>query len=106
MADTYVDLISNLQKQGLNAVKQAQDVQLAALNSLRDVAAQLASAPFPTAENVPTPAKIVELNANFASAFVEQQKAFALQLAGFFEDARKDISSQAARFTKAVQVQG
>ncbi len=100
MADTYVDLISKLQQQGLNALKQAQEAHLAALSTARDIATQLATTPIPTPDTIPSVSKLTELSSDFATQLLEQQKAYADKLATFFDATRKDVTEQVGRFTK------
>ena len=103
MATTYLDMISKLQQQGLQALKQAQETQLAALSTAREIATQFAAAPIPTPDAVPSIAALTELSTSFATQMLDQQKAYANQLAGFFDSARKDVTEQAARFTSATK---
>ena len=100
MAETYVDLISKLQQQGLSALKQAQEAHLAALSTARDIATQLATAPIPTPDTIPSISTLTKLNSDFATQLLDQQKAYADRLASFFETTRKDVSEQVGRFTK------
>jgi hypothetical protein len=97
MATTYLEMISKLQQQSLQALKQAQESQLAALSTAREIATQFAAAPLPTPEAVPSISALTELTSSFATQMLDQQKAYANQLAGFFDAARKDVTEQVAR---------
>ena len=82
---TYLETIEKLQKTGLDALKQAQATQLAALTTLGELAADVpAYTPAAFFESMPTFAELAELNATFTRSVLEQQKAYASQLAGIF----------------------
>lgn len=103
MATTYLDMISKLQQQSLQALKQAQETQLAALSTAREIATQFASAPVPTPDAVPSLGALTELTSSFATQMLDQQKAYANRLAGFFDTARKEATEQVTRVTAQTQ---
>jgi hypothetical protein len=82
---TYIESLSKLQQQSLEAIKQAQAAQLAALTTLGQIVADVpAFKPAAAFENLPTFAELAELNASFARSILEQQSAYVSQLAGVF----------------------
>ena len=85
MATNYIELLGKLQAQTLEGLKQVQAVQVATLTTAREIAANLPSiTSLPTVEGLPTVSQLAELNTNFASQLLEQQKAYAGQLAELF----------------------
>lgn len=73
---TYLEIIQKIQAQTLDNVKQVQAVQISTLTAVRELIAEL-----PTAKGVPTFAQISELGKSFMTHVLDQQKAFARQLA-------------------------
>jgi hypothetical protein len=73
---TYLEILQKIQAQTLDNVKQIQAVQISTLTAVRELIAEL-----PTAKGVPTFAQISELGTSFVTHLLEQQKAFASQLA-------------------------
>jgi len=92
MAQTYVDLISKLQEQGISALKQAQQAHLAALSTARDVASDIATAPVPTVDSLPSFSQVADLYGKFATSVIEAQKSYVAQLAEIADGFRKDLS--------------
>jgi predicted outer membrane protein len=72
----YLDILQKIQAQTLDNVKQIEAAQVATLTTARELIAEL-----PTAKGVPTFAQITELVTSFATQVVDQQKAFASQVA-------------------------
>ncbi len=103
MPATYIETLEKLQQQGLDTLKQAQSVQLAAMGSVRDAVANLPTLPvpaIPSFESLPTFAELAQLNVTFAQKVLEQQSVFALQLADLFGAAQKDAAAAADRVVK------
>ena len=88
MATTH-DLIAKLQAQGLETIKQAQATHVAALETIREVVSELPTSPAAAVEALPTLNDVVELNTKFAQQILEQQNAYATQLASIFSAAQK-----------------
>jgi hypothetical protein len=88
MASTYLDLLTKLQEQGLEALKQTQSAYLESLTAARKVVEAMpmpVTMPvMPTIEGVPTIAELTDLNAAFIEKVLEQQKTYAKQLADVF----------------------
>jgi hypothetical protein len=85
MASTYLDLLSKMQEQGLEALKQTQSAYLESLTTARKMIETLPAPPqLPTIEGLPTVAELTELNAQFLDRVVEQQKSYAKALADVF----------------------
>ncbi|HZO92555.1 MAG TPA: hypothetical protein VFB22_02210 [Candidatus Baltobacteraceae bacterium] len=102
MPATYAETLEKLQTQGLETLKQAQSIQLAALSTVRDAVANLPAVPaVPSAESIPTFSELAQLNVTFAQKVLEQQSVFALQLADLFGAAHKDAAATADRFVKS-----
>jgi hypothetical protein len=87
---TYVDTVEKLQQQGLEALKQAQAAQAAAVNSFREIVGN-ATAKLPGAEslrNLPTViTQVTELNSAFAVKLIEQQNEYVNQLVNLLKSA-------------------
>jgi len=85
---TYLEMLAKIQTQALDNLKAIQAVQVATLTTARELVESLptpTSVPtMPTIEGLPTVAQISELNTSFASQLLEQQKAYAAQLADLF----------------------
>jgi hypothetical protein len=94
MAANYLDILAKIQAQTLENLKQIQAVQVATLTSARELVASLPTVPtVPTVEGVPTLAQIAELNTSFATQLLDQQKAYASQLAELFTPVVKSSSN-------------
>jgi hypothetical protein len=82
---TYLEILEKIQAQALENLKQIEAVQIATLHTAREIAASLPSLlnlpNIPTTEGVPTLEQIAELNTSFATKLLDQQKAYASQLA-------------------------
>ena len=90
MNDTYVDTIEKLQAQGLEALKQAQAAQAAAVNSFRELITN-ATSQLPGAQafkNIPAVvSQVNELNSAFAVKLIEQQNEYVSQLVNLLKSA-------------------
>jgi hypothetical protein len=85
MAASYLEMITKLQDQGLDALKQAQKAHLETLGQVRDFVEKLPNVPqMPVLEGVPTLAQITELSTSFVEQVVDQQKTYTTQLAAIF----------------------
>jgi hypothetical protein len=91
MNDTVIDTIEKLQTQGLEALKQAQAAQVAAVNSFREIVSN-ATANVPGAQglrNIPTViSQVNELNSTFAVKLIEQQNEYVSQLVSLLKSAQ------------------
>jgi hypothetical protein len=91
MTDTYVDTIEKLQAQGLEALKQAQAAQIAAVSSFRELFTN-ATSKLPGAEslrNIPAVvSQVSELNSAFAVKLIEQQNDYVNQLVNVLKSAQ------------------
>ena len=94
---TYLEILEKIQNQTLENIKQFQTAQVATLHTVRDIITSLpslTSAPaVPTVEGLPTLAQVTELNTTFANQLLEQEKAYASQLAEIFTPASKASSN-------------
>lgn len=94
MAANYLEMLAKLQAQALDGLKAVQSVQVATLTTAREMAASLPTVPtIPTLEGMPSIAQIAELNTSFATQLLDQQKAYASQLAEVFSPAVKSSSN-------------
>ena len=104
MNDSYVDTIEKLQAQGLEALKQAQAAQAAAVNSFRELITN-ATANLPGAQtfkNIPTVvSQVSELNSAFAVKLIEQQNEYVNQLVGLLKGAQAETSAAEGTSEKA-----
>jgi hypothetical protein len=93
--DTVIDTIEKLQTQGLEALKQAQAAQAAAVNSFREIVSN-ATSNLPGAQglrNIPTViSQVNELNSTFAVKLIEQQNEYVTQLVSLLKSAQKDVT--------------
>jgi hypothetical protein len=95
---TYIETLGKLQQQSLDALKQAQATQLAALSTISEVVGEApAFRPAAVIESLPTFAELAELNASFVRNVLEQQHVYASQLAGVFTVASKSVTDAAER---------
>jgi hypothetical protein len=95
---TYIESLGKLQQQSLDALKQAQATQLAALTTIGQIVADVpAFKPAAAFENLPTFAELADLNAAFARSILEQQSAYATQLAGVFTTTQQNVAKVAER---------
>jgi hypothetical protein len=89
--DTVIDTIEKLQTQGLEALKQAQAAQAAAVNSFREIVSN-ATSNMPGAQglrNIPTViSQVNELNSAFAVKLIEQQNEYVTQLVSLLKSAQ------------------
>lgn len=101
MAVDFTQYVSKLQEQTLNAVKQAQDVNLAALASWRQ---QMAAFPgfkqTSIPDSVPSATKVIELGFGFAGQLLDLQKQYMLKAAEIFAAAQKDVAEKAGQTTE------
>ncbi len=93
MNQSYVDTIEKLQAQGLEALKQAQAAQSAAVDSFRELITN-ATKKLPGAEalrNIPTiVSQVSELNSAFAVKLIEQQNEYVNQLVKVLKSAQSE----------------
>jgi len=96
---TYLETIAKLQAQSLDALKQAQATQVATLTTIGEIVSNVPSSFQPSMPlgNLPTLAELTELNTAFAKNVLEQQSAFASQLAGVFTVTQKNVVNAAER---------
>jgi|ERR1035437_5105882 hypothetical protein len=95
---TYLETLGKLQEQSLEALKQLAATQLAALTTIGELVSTVP--PFRSASTVaslPTFAELAELNAAFVRSLLEQQNAYASQLAGVFTATQKNVVEAAER---------
>ncbi|MDP9104444.1 MAG: hypothetical protein M3N49_00690 [Candidatus Eremiobacteraeota bacterium] len=104
MNDTYVDTIEKLQAQGLEALKQAQVAQAAAVNSVRELVTN-ATSKLPGAQafkNIPTiVSQVSELNSACAVKLIEQQNEYVTQLVGLLKGAQAETAAAEGATEKA-----
>jgi hypothetical protein len=93
---TYLETIAKLQAQSLDALKQAQATQVATLTTIGEIVSNVPAPSMPLG-NLPTLAELTELNTAFAKNVLEQQSAFASQLAGVFTVTQKNVVNAAER---------
>jgi hypothetical protein len=96
MTSTYLDLLSQMQAQGLDVLKAAQKAQIEALTSAREALEKLPTIPMPAIpalEGLPTLAQVTELNNAFVTNVIEQQTAYATALAEVFAPLKKNAAA-------------
>jgi hypothetical protein len=95
---TYLETLGKLQQQSLDGLKQVQATQLAALTTINELVSDApAFRPASAFESIPTFAELAELNAAFTRSVLEQQTAYATQLAGVFTATQKNVVAVADR---------
>jgi hypothetical protein len=95
---TYLETLGKLQQQSLDALKQVQATQIAALSTIGELVSTVpAFRPATGFENLPSFAELTELNSAFARNVLEQQNAFVSQLAGIFTVTHKNATDAAER---------
>ena len=98
MSTDFTEFVSTFQEETLKAVKQAQDVNVAAFEQARELFSQVATIDkMPTLENLPSPTKFVELSFDYANKFLEMRKAYALQVAEIFTETTKNLAKTVAK---------
>jgi hypothetical protein len=80
MNNDFTKVAEQLQEQTLSAVKQAQDMNMAAFEQTQKFF------------EAPSPVKFVELSFDYASKFLELRKQYALQVAEMFNAAGKNVA--------------
>jgi len=93
MAANYLEILAKIQAQTLDNLKQIQAVQIATLTTARELVTNVPTPSVPTVEGIPTLAQVAELNTSFATQLLDQQKAYANQLAELFTPATKSSSN-------------
>jgi hypothetical protein len=95
---TYLETLGKLQEQSLEALKQVQATQLAALTTIGELVSTVPPFRSPSAAgSLPTFAELSEMNASFVRSLLEQQNAYASQLAGMFTATQKNVVEAAER---------
>ncbi|GAC1658979.1 MAG: hypothetical protein NVS4B13_02870 [Candidatus Elarobacter sp.] len=94
---TYLETLEKLQQQSLDTLKQVQATQLAALTTIGELVSDVPAFRPASMANVPTFAELAELNASYTRNLLEQQNAFASQLAGIFTVTHKNVVNAAER---------
>jgi hypothetical protein len=97
---TYTEFLEKAQAEFLNGLKQAQELNLATLASLKDL---MSSVPTVDAAktngnvSIPTPADIVERTFAFTNQILETRKAYMLKLAEMADETQKQFVEAAKR---------
>ena len=99
---TYLETIEKLQQTSLDALKQAQATQLAALTTLGELVTDVPAAkPAAFFQSLPTFAELAELNTAFTRSVLEQQTSYASALAGIVATTQKNVVELADRFAQS-----
>jgi hypothetical protein len=99
---TYVEFIEKAQAEFLNGLKQAQDLNLSAISSLKDI---VAAVPVPEKADsngsvtLPTPTQVVERAFAFTNQILETRKAYMLKLAELADETQKQFVDAAKHVT-------
>jgi hypothetical protein len=102
MSSTYIEFMEKAQAEFLNGLKQAQDLNLSAIASLKDL---VAAVPVPEKSEtngnvtIPTPTELVERTFAFTNRILETRKAYILKLAELADEAQKQFVDAAKRVT-------
>jgi hypothetical protein len=92
MTTDFTQFAERFQEQTLAAVKQAQDLNVAALEQTQKFFAEVATMDKVSLEPITSPTKFVELSFDYANKFFEMRKQYALQVAEMVETATKNFS--------------
>ncbi len=85
MTTDFSEYVNKFQEDTLKAVKQAQDVNVAAMQQAQELFSGVAAfRQMPSIENFPAPSKFVELTFDFAGKMLELRKQYALEVAQMF----------------------
>lgn len=87
MTTDFTTFAENMQEQTLAAVKQAQDLNVAAFEQTQKFFSELSKTDKVSLENVTSPTKFVEMSFEYANKFMDLRKQYAMQLASMFEKA-------------------
>jgi hypothetical protein len=95
MAVNVLEFVNKIQEEGLKALKQSQDANIAALAEFRTMSKEFTEKPgtVPALENLPTPAQLVELSFSFAGQFLELRKNYALKIADIVTETQKQTEA-------------
>ena len=92
MTNDFTKFAEQIQEQTLAAVKQAQDLNVAAFEQTQKFISEIATTEKVSFENVTSPTKFVELSFDYANKFRELRKQYALQVADMFATASKNFT--------------
>ena len=103
MAVNVTEFITKLQEEGLKNLKQAQDLNLAAINDFRKIGKEFGQpGTVPSFENLPTVPQLVEMSFGFAAQALELRKAYTLKIADLIVETQKQAEAQVKAATTTV----
>ena len=105
MAVNVIEYFNKIQEEGIKNLKQAQDLNLAAIADFRELGKEFSENPgtVPALENLPTPTQLVELSFNFATQVLELRKAYTLRIAEMLVETQKQAEGNFKAATQNVQ---
>ncbi len=92
MTTDFTKFAEQFQEQTLAAVKQAQDLNVAAFEQTQKFFSEVATMDKVSLENVTSPTKFVEMSFDYANKFLELRKGYALQVADMVATAGKNVT--------------
>ena len=92
MTTDFTKFAEQFQEQTLAAVKQAQDLNVAAFEQGQKFFSEVATMDKVSLEHVTSPTKFVEMSFDYANKFLELRKGYALQVADMFANAGKNAA--------------
>jgi hypothetical protein len=103
---TYTEFLEKAQTEFLSGLKQAQELNLSTLASLKDLMASVPTANGTepkAAVELPTPSEIVERTFAFTNQVLESRKAYMLKLAEMADETQKQFVEAAKRAGEATK---
>ena len=102
---TYTEFLENAQTEFLSGLKQAQELNVKALESFTALMAKTPSVDFKDASSmtIPTPSEIVERTFAFTNEMLEARKAYMVKLAEIATETQKQFADAAKHFADATK---
>lgn len=99
--NAYTEFLEKAQAEFLNGLKQAQELNIATLASLKDLMASVPAVDTTegNAAQLPSPADVVERTFAFTNQLLETRKAYMLKLAEMADETQKQFVEAAKRAT-------
>jgi hypothetical protein len=92
MTTDFTKFAEAFQEQTLAAVKQAQDLNVAAFEQTQKFFSEIATMDKVSLEPMTSPTKFVETSFDYANKFLELRKEYALQVADMLSTATKNVA--------------
>lgn len=102
---TYTEFFEKAQAEFLNGLKQAQELNVKALESFTSLVTTVPAVDFKDASTmtIPTPAEVVERSFAFTNEMLEARKAYMVKLAELATESQKQFVDAATRVAEAAK---